>query len=273
MSKSQRKRMAKLEELREKKKHRSVALANIGCGRMPFRTVIRWTRCAHRYMRHGSASPRPAWCGHVETLSIHMGAGVWMAKCGDTRQHALTAEQNQLMRSSAGLGKKETKKQALKRALQMERAGLAVPDELQLYREVVPGSRDGSRDNLPAPPSARLPPAWSMAPPRREAEQEGEGEEQVPEHVQRRLTAAAARAAEAGMEVGATTRAYEAPDHYPHPATLLAAQPAAETDGAGGRKVRARKREMMIHNAVQRLCLHPWWIFVYVLLSCMAWRT
>jgi len=33
MSKSQRKRMAKLEELREKKKHRSAALANIGCVR------------------------------------------------------------------------------------------------------------------------------------------------------------------------------------------------------------------------------------------------
>jgi len=137
------------------------------------------------------------------------------------------------MRSSAGLGKKETKKQALKRALQLERAGLAVPDDSDLYREVVPGSRDDSRDNLPAPASARLPPAWSMAPARKEAE--AEEEEDVPEHVRRRLAAAAARAAEAGIETGG---AYEAPDHHPHPATLLAAQPAAETDGAAGRKVK-----------------------------------
>lgn len=155
----------------------------------------------------------------------------WMTNCDDDRQHALTAEQNQLMRSSAGLGTKTTKKQALKRALQLERAGLAVPEDSELYREVVPGSRDDSRDNPTASASARLPPAWSMAPTQKETE------EQVPEHVQRRLAAAAARAAESGLEVGATSGAYEAPDHHPHPATLLAAQPAAETDGAGGRKV------------------------------------
>jgi hypothetical protein len=54
------------------------------------------------------------------TRMLNTGRLRWGRGC---RQHALTAEQNLLMRSSSGLGKKETKKQALKRALQLERAG------------------------------------------------------------------------------------------------------------------------------------------------------
>jgi hypothetical protein len=62
------------------------------------------------------------------------------------------------------------------------RTGLAVPEDSQLYREVVPGSRDDSRDDAPLVASARLPPSWSMAP-KREAE---DADIEVPEHVQRR---------------------------------------------------------------------------------------
>ncbi|GAB4819939.1 hypothetical protein N2152v2_006985 [Parachlorella kessleri] len=50
-------------------------------------------------------------------------------------QHQLKAEELQLLRPVASLGQKETKRQALRRALQLERAGLPVPKGARLLQE------------------------------------------------------------------------------------------------------------------------------------------